>query len=174
MVHSQGDTAAGAHSLWTSGDWVWCTRCGGYANRVPRKLRTLYTAKIELCGRRALKWLREGRSPTEPHDLIAPFGTQPRRAWNIKPHIAGETIEVNDSDEDAATKAERDAAEQREVVSTLVGPLLDRTDSATRGIGNDAGPGHSEDVLGTDGQIWPDPDDRARSRMPLPQPTPWD
>ena len=114
---------------------------------------------------RALRWLREGRSPVEPHDLIAPFGTQPRRAWNIKPHAADETIEISDSDEDTATRAERDAAEQRRVAATLVGQLLARIDSATRGVGNDAEPDHGESDIGADGPIWPGPDDRARTRV---------
>ena len=165
MVHSPGDTAAGAHSLRTSGDWVWCTRRGGYANRVPRKLRTLCTAKIELCGQRALRWLREGRSPVELHELNAPFGTQPRRAFNIRPHAAGDTIEISDSDEDLGTRAERDAAEQRGVASTLIGQLLARIDNATSGIDTDAESDHWGGGADTVGPIWPGPDDMARTRI---------
>lgn len=132
------------------------TACPGNLGRCAPK-------KVELCGQRALKWLREGRSPVEPHDLIAPFGTQPRRAWNIRPHNADETIEISESDEDTATKAERDAAEQRGVAFTLIGQLLAHIDSATRGIGNDAEPDHGESDIDADGPIWPGPDDRTRT-----------
>ena len=55
MVHALGKTAARAHLLWISSDWVWCTRCGRYANRVPRKLRTTRAAKVGWCGHRALQ-----------------------------------------------------------------------------------------------------------------------
>ena len=122
------------------------------------------TERIELCGQRALWWLKEGRSPVEPHDLIAPFGTQPKRAWNIKPNKDGGATVVSDSD-DSDDRAERDAAEQREVASSLIGQLLRRIDNATRGAGQEEGSSQDDDDLGTSGQLWPGVEDRTRTRM---------
>ena len=75
MVHTEGEFAVDGHRLWILGGWIWCTKCGGYANRMPRKLRTLCTVRIEGCGAKALRWLRAVRSSLKPHGLIAPFGT---------------------------------------------------------------------------------------------------
>ena len=53
--------ADGGHRLWVLGDWIWCTKCGGYANRVPRKFAKRCTAQIENCGKNTLRWFRVGR-----------------------------------------------------------------------------------------------------------------
>ena len=47
----------------------------------------------------------------------------------------------------------------------MIGQLLARIDSATRGIGNDAEPDHGESDIDADGPIWPGPDDSARIRV---------
>ena len=73
MVHTEGEYAVDGHRLWILGDCVWCTKCGGYANRVPRKLRTFCTAKNRKCGEKALRWLKAGRSPEKnarPHRAL--------------------------------------------------------------------------------------------------------
>ena len=135
-----------------------------YIFRVPRKLRNMRTERIELCGQRALQWLKEGMSPVEPHDFIASFGTQPKRAWNIKPNTDGGSIDVSDSD-DTDDRAERDAAEQREVASSLIGQLLARIDNATRGTGQEEDSSQDDGDLGTGGRLWPGVKDRTRTRM---------
>ena len=81
----QGEYAAGGHWLWVYGNWIWCTKCEGFANRVPRKLTTACTQEIERCGKYALRWLKGGRAPYQPHGEIAPFGTRPVRAWAAEP-----------------------------------------------------------------------------------------
>ena len=154
MVHTEGEFAVDGRHLWILGDCIWCTKCGGYANRVPRKPRTLCTTKIEGCGARALRWLRAGRSPLKPHGLIAPFGTQPSQAWNAKPPGADSTVDVGDSDDDAA--------EQRAIVAGFIGSLLARIDAAAAPGG--AGPVDSDTDRAADdyaAQTWPGLDDRT-------------
>ena len=81
----EGEYTEDVHRLWTLGSWIWCTKCGGYATRVPKKLATGCTNVIEKCRQNALRWLKEVRFPMPPHPLVAPSGTRPVRAWAAEP-----------------------------------------------------------------------------------------
>ena len=50
-------------------------------------------------------WLKEGRSPVKPHELVATFGTMPARAWDAEPPGRGAAIEkVIDNGYDVTTE----------------------------------------------------------------------
>ena len=117
------------------------------------------TERIELCGQRALKWLRGGRSPAEPHDLIAPFGTQPRRGWTNKPSDNDRGSGSDDSDQ-----TERDAVEHKEVASYMVRSMLRRIDNAVGSAGQDVDCSQDEGSDGGTDQLWPGVDNQARTR----------
>ena len=127
---------------------------------VPKKLRSPFTARICKCGLKALRWLRDGRSPEEPHGLTAPFGTQPVRAWNIKPLAANDIVEISESDDEAAERRNRDAAEQRTTAADLTGSLLARIVDAAGSMGTP--PVSDGEVGGNDADepIWLGHDDR--------------
>ena len=117
------------------------------------------TGRIELCGKRGLKWLREGRSPEEPHDSIAPFGTQPRRGWTNKPSDNDQASGSEDGEQ-----AERDAAEHREIASYMVQAMLRRIDIATESAGQEVDNSQDAGSDGGTGQLYPGVNDQARTR----------
>lgn len=118
----------------------------------------LCTTKIGLRGHRALRWLRDGLAPDKPHGLIAPFGTQPRRAWNINP--PADIVEISGSDDEAAERRNQDADEQRATAADLIGSLLARIDHAAGGVRSPSASNEDEGGNDADGQIWPGHDDR--------------
>ena len=69
----------------------------------------------------------------------------------------------NGSD-DSGEQAERDAAEQNEVASSMARSLLKRIDNAIRNAGQDAGSSQDGDSCGDTGQFWSGVDDRTRTR----------
>ena len=56
--------------MWTLGNSLWCTKCGGYATIKVRKLAKGCTNVIEKCGENALRWLKEPEIP----DSATPTG----------------------------------------------------------------------------------------------------
>ena len=78
----------------------------------------------------------------------------PSQAWSTKPPGADDTVEVGDSDDDAA--------EQRAIATGFIGSLLARIDAAAapgeaRSEGSDADGGADDDAA----QAWPGYDDRT-------------
>ena len=53
----------GIHDLWIYDDFVYCTRCGGFAQSKAVKLRVACTGHLTQGGKTALSWFRRGRSP---------------------------------------------------------------------------------------------------------------
>ena len=117
------------------------------------------TERIELCGKRGLKWLWEGRSPDEPHDLITPFGTQPRRGWTNKPSDNDRASESEDGEQ-----AERDAAEQQEIASYMAQAMLRRIDIATESARQEVDSSQDGGNDGGTDQLYPGVNDRAKTR----------
>ena len=105
--------------------------------------------------------LRIGRSPEKPHGLIASFGTQPCRAWHVKPPASSNIVEVSESDDDAEGRRNGDAAEQRVVAADLISSLLARIHDAAD-IGGDL-TSSGDDVGGEDvtAPNWPGHGDRT-------------
>ena len=92
----------------------------------------------------------------KPHGLIAPFCTQPWRAWCTKTPGQGadNVVEVSDSDDDAA--------EQHAIATGFVGSLLARIDAAAApGREESAGSDTDGGTGGDPAQAWPGHDDRT-------------
>ena len=58
----------GLHNLRVRAEFVWCTRCAGYAAYRPRKLAAACTGRKNAAGRTILKALEKGLSPTYHYD----------------------------------------------------------------------------------------------------------
>ena len=136
-----------------------CTKCGGYANSAQKTQNAVH--RIGKCCQKALRCLRDGRSPEKPHGVIAPFGTQPGRAWNIKPPAANDIVEISESDDEAVERRNWDAAEQRATAADLIGSLLARIDDAAGSVGSSSDSSGDAGDNSADALISPGHDDRT-------------
>jgi hypothetical protein len=59
-----------AHRLWELGGFVWCATCSGFSQSSARLLCGDCRGYSAEHGRRALRWLFEGKSPYSPHAAI--------------------------------------------------------------------------------------------------------
>ena len=88
------------------------------------------------------------------------FGTQPGRAWSIKPPAANDIVEFSESDDEVAERRSRDASEQRATAADLIGSLLAKIDVSAGSVGSFTDSDGDAGGNDADAQIWPGHDDR--------------